>query len=132
MTQIDALQSPELLLKPELTLIDEVPQTGMGVVVQQGKFTDVGPFNEMLSRHPNLRVVDLPSRLLMPGFIDTHNHITQSYGKALAFGEPSEIFKRIWVPLEQHLTDEDLQISAQPSAMPAHVQVLVLKPLKRQ
>lgn len=117
MTQIDALQSPELLLKPELTLIDEVPQTGMGVVVQQGKFTDVGPFNEVLSRHPNLRVVDLPSHLLMPGFIDTHNHLTQSYGKALAFGEPSEIFKRIWVPLEQHLTDEDLQISAQLSAL---------------
>ena len=36
----------------------------------------------------------------MPGFVDTHHHLTQSFGKALVFGEPSEIFRRVWVPLE--------------------------------
>jgi cytosine/adenosine deaminase-related metal-dependent hydrolase len=39
----------------------------------------------------------------MPGLIDTHTHLTQSFGKALAFGEPSEIFRRIWVPMESML-----------------------------
>ena len=27
----------------------------------------------------------------MPGLMDTHHHLTQSFGKALVFGEPSEI-----------------------------------------
>jgi 5-methylthioadenosine/S-adenosylhomocysteine deaminase len=116
MNNLDVLQANELLLKPELTLLDEIPQAGMGIVVRQGRFTDLGLFAEVQSRHPHLKAIELPGRLLMPGFIDTHNHLTQSYGKALAFGEPSEIFKRIWVPLEQHLTVEDLEISAQLSA----------------
>ena len=42
----------------------------------------------------------------MPGMIDAHHHLTQSFGKSLAYGEPSEIFRRIWVPLEASLDDE--------------------------
>lgn len=119
MDTLHALQAPELLLRPQLTLIDETPQANMAVVVRDGRFTDVGPAEAVSARHPNLVATDLPGRLLMPGFIDTHNHLTQAYGKALAFGEPSEIFKRIWVPLEQHLTQEDLQLSAQLAALEA-------------
>jgi 5-methylthioadenosine/S-adenosylhomocysteine deaminase len=116
METINTLRANELLLLPQLTLIDEIPQPGIAVAIKNGKFTDIGPVEEVTQRHPYLSPIALRERLLMPGFIDTHNHLTQSYGKALAFGEPSEIFKRIWVPLEQHLTDEDLQLSAQLAA----------------
>jgi 5-methylthioadenosine/S-adenosylhomocysteine deaminase len=33
----------------------------------------------------------LPAKIIMPGFVDVHDHLTQSFGKGLAFGEPSEI-----------------------------------------
>lgn len=112
--QVDAL-----LLQPQWVLIDEVPQTGMAVVIREGRFTDVGPASEVQARNPGLTAMALPGRLLMPGFIDTHHHLTQSFGKALAFGEPSEIFKRIWVPLEQHLSQEDLYLSAKLAALEA-------------
>src|SRR5262245_34722322 len=55
----------------------------------------------------------------MPGFVDTHHHLTQSFGKALAFGEPSEIFRRIWVPLEGSLDAESLYLSAKLAALEA-------------
>ena len=42
MNNLDVLQANELLLKPELTLLDEIPQAGMGIVVRQGRFTDLG------------------------------------------------------------------------------------------
>jgi len=58
------------------------------------------------AHNPDLAVRDLPGHLIMPGFIDAHHHLTQSFGKALAFGEPSEIFRRIWVPLEASLDGE--------------------------
>jgi 5-methylthioadenosine/S-adenosylhomocysteine deaminase len=32
---------------------------------------------------------------LMPGFVDAHHHLTQTFGKALAFGEPSECLSEI-------------------------------------
>jgi len=114
-----ALNANELLLRPEYTLIDQTPQRDMAVVIRDGHFADVGPASAVAQRHPLLTPLDLPQRLLMPGLVDTHHHLTQSYGKALAFGEPSEIFRRIWVPLEQHLAERDLHLSAQLAALEA-------------
>ena len=55
--------------------------------------------------------------LLMPGFIDAHHHLTQTFGKALAFGEPSEIFRRIWVPMEGVLNEEMVYLSTKAAAL---------------
>ncbi|VWX61174.1 Amidohydrolase [Burkholderiales bacterium 8X] len=90
----------ELLLAPEWLMLPTGAATGMGVVVRERRFAQVAPIAELVAAHPHLTVIDLPRRLLMPGLIDTHTHLTQSFGKSLAFGEPSEIFKRIWVPME--------------------------------
>ncbi len=114
-----ALSQPEVLLHPAYTLIDDVPLPDMAVLIRGGRFVDVGTRESVHQRHPHLTPVSMPNRLLMPGFIDTHHHLTQSFGKALAFGEPSEIFRRIWVPLEQHLNEQDLQVSAQLAALEA-------------
>ena len=53
----------------------------------------------------------------MPGMIDGHHHLTQSFGKSLAYGEPSEIFRRVWVPLEASLDDEFVYQSAKLAAL---------------
>jgi cytosine/adenosine deaminase-related metal-dependent hydrolase len=113
------LSQPEVLLHPAYVLIDEVPEADQAVLIRDGVFADVGPREAVQRRHPHLTPVALPGRLLMPGFVDTHHHLTQSFGKALAFGEPSEIFRRIWVPLEQYLGEEELQVSAQLAALEA-------------
>jgi len=55
----------------------------------------------------------------MPGLIDAHTHLTQALGKALAFGEPSEIFRRIWVPMESTLRSEAAYVSAKLAALEA-------------
>lgn len=114
-----ALAAAELLLAPELTLLPGGPAAGLGVVVRDGRFVDIGPLPEVAPRHPQLVPLDLPQRLLMPGFIDAHHHLTQSFGKALAFGEPSEIFRRIWVPLEGSLDPHGLYLSAKLAALEA-------------
>ena len=92
---------------------------GLGVVVRDGRFADIGPLAEVAARHPQLTPLALPQRLLMPGFVDAHHHLTQSFGKALAFGEPSEIFRRIWVPLEGSLDAHGLYLSAKLAALEA-------------
>src|SRR3954447_9217533 len=112
--QFDA---PELLLRAEQTLLDDGLQPGQAVVVADGRFGDVGPAAEVRRRHPQAREVELAGHLMMPGFVDAHHHLTQSFGKSLAYGEPSEIFSRIWVPLEASLDDEFVYLAGKLAAL---------------
>lgn len=109
----------ELLLVPDFLMLRDGPVTGHAVVIAAGEFRDLGPSADVLRRNPKLQPVRLEGKLVMPGFIDVHHHLTQSFGKALAFGEPSEIFLRIWVPLESVLDDKLLHLAAKLAALEA-------------
>ncbi|SDZ96911.1 amidohydrolase family protein [Variovorax sp. YR216] len=109
--------SGDLLLAPEWLMLSEGPRQDMAVVVRGGRFLAVGPLAEVHAAHPSLAPVALPQHLLMPGLIDTHTHLTQSFGKALAFGEPSEIFRRIWVPMESVLDAHAAYLATKLSAL---------------
>jgi cytosine/adenosine deaminase-related metal-dependent hydrolase len=115
----DALGRERLLLAPEWVMLPEGPAGGLAVLVENGRFSDVGEAAALTARHPGVERVDLPRMLLMPGFVDTHHHLTQSFGKALAFGEPSEIFRRIWVPLEASLDEQSLYVAAKLASLEA-------------
>ena len=119
MSTLDSLQALDLLLAPEWVMLDDGPAQGIGVAVSKGRFVDIGPLAVVATRHPHLAAMSLPQRLLMPGFIDAHHHLTQSFGKALAFGEPSEIYRRIWVPLESELDEQALYLSSKLAALEA-------------
>ena len=115
--QAAQLQADTLLLHPQWLLL----KTGMvcehAVLVQNGRFQDVGPRALLDQRYAHLPALALPGKLLMPGMIDGHHHLTQSFGKSLAYGEPSEIFRRVWVPLEASLDDEFVYQSAKLAAL---------------
>ncbi|MGC0327407.1 cytosine/adenosine deaminase-related metal-dependent hydrolase [Streptomyces sp. SAI-170] len=116
----DSLAAPgPLLLEPDAVLLPEGPADGWAVVIGDGRFETVGPAHELKRTHPHLTPVRLPGHLLMPGFVDAHHHLTQSFGAALAFGEPSEIFRRVWVPLEGALDEEAAYTAAKLAALEA-------------
>ncbi|MDI3387735.1 amidohydrolase family protein [Streptomyces sp. B-S-A8] len=115
-----ALSAPgPLLIVPGAVLLPEGPVDGLAVLVDDGRFQAVGPAEELARTHPQLQAVRLPGHLLMPGFVDAHHHLTQSFGSALAFGEPSEIFRRVWVPLEGALDEESAYTAAKLAAYEA-------------
>jgi cytosine/adenosine deaminase-related metal-dependent hydrolase len=114
-----ALASGEALLLPGQLLTRTGPVGGHAVHVAGGKFRAVGPAEALAAACPHLAPLALPDHLLMPGFIDAHHHLTQAFGKALAFGEPSEIFRRIWVPLEGSMDADLVQLSARLGALEA-------------
>ncbi|GAA2778961.1 amidohydrolase [Streptomyces rameus] len=108
----DRLRHDTLLLVPDVTLTPDGPLDGHAVVVRDGVFRDVGPVERVVRTHPSLTPLPLSGHVLMPGFVDAHHHLTQSFGGALAFGEPSEIFRRVWVPLERALDEESAYVAA--------------------
>ncbi|MBL8289902.1 MAG: amidohydrolase family protein [Rubrivivax sp.] len=115
----NALRAGELLLACEQTLLPQGAAAGIGVHVRGGRFAAVGALDDVRAQAPGVPVLALPRTLLMPGFVDAHHHLTQSFGKALAFGEPSEIFRRIWVPLEGSLDAHGLYLAAKLAALEA-------------
>ena len=113
------LAQPELLLLPQQVLLADGPAPETAVVVRDGRFAFVGPAAEACRRWPHLALQRLPQHLLMPGLVDSHTHLTQSFGKALAFGEPSEIFRRIWVPMESTLGADAAYLASKLAALEA-------------
>nr|WP_079074966.1 amidohydrolase family protein [Streptomyces atriruber] len=108
-----------LLLVPDVVLLPEGPVKDRAVLVQDGTFRAVGPVGELARAHRDAHKVRLKGHLLMPGFVDAHHHLTQSFGKAQAFGQPSEIFKTVWEPLEHALDEETAHLSAKLAALEA-------------
>ncbi|MEV8528771.1 amidohydrolase family protein [Streptomyces sp. NPDC052000] len=106
-----------LLLIPDAVLLPEGVMELYAVIVSAGSFEAVGPTEELVRTYPHLQPLRLPGHLLMPGFVDSHHHLTQSFGAALAFGEPSEIFRRVWVPLEGALDEESAYVAAKLAAL---------------
>ncbi|TSI15124.1 amidohydrolase family protein [Brevibacterium aurantiacum] len=117
MTQLCNLHQAPTLLTPEQVLLPEGPQSDYGVLVAHGCIAAVGPLEAVAAEAPaDVSRIDLPGRLLMPGFIDAHHHLTQSFGKSLVFGEPSEIFQRVWVPMEANMDAEAIDVAARLAA----------------
>lgn len=106
-----------LLLCPGQLMTDAGPRPGMAALIVDGSFAAIGDAGDLAADHPQARRIDAPAHLMMPGMIDTHTHLTQSLGKSLVFGEPSEIFRRIWVPLEGSLSERMVYLSAKLAAL---------------
>lgn len=115
----DDFRAGRLLLVPDVVLLPEGPVKDRAVLVEGGTFRAVGPVRELTHAHRDARKVRLTGQLLMPGFVDAHHHLTQSFGKAQAFGQPSEIFKTVWEPLEHALDEETVHLSAKLAALEA-------------
>lgn len=104
------------LLAPDWLLLPEGPRREQAVLVVDGRFADVGPLALLQARYPGHALLRLENQLIMPGFIDTHHHLSQSFGKGLVFGEPSEIFRRVWIPLEGSLDTDLLYLTSKLAA----------------
>jgi 5-methylthioadenosine/S-adenosylhomocysteine deaminase len=114
-----AFSQADFLLAPEHLLLKSGCERVQAVAVRAGVISDAGPREDVCARNKDLPVRDLPGHVVMPGFIDAHHHLTQSFGKSLAFGEPSEIFRRIWVPLEASLDGGGVYLSSKLAALEA-------------
>lgn len=103
----DNLSRSEYALAPELMLTPGGVEEGMVLAVAAGRVAAVVPRAE----YPG-EVLALPGKAITPGFIDTHTHIGQTFGKALIGGEPAQIWKRVWHPMEVAMGPDEAYASA--------------------
>lgn len=108
---IEHLQAQRAVLKPELVLTPQGARTDHALVVEDGKLAFVGPAQQ-LSQADAASARSLPGHAVVPGFVDTHTHLAQTFGKILIGGEPAQIWRRLWLPMEAALDEEGDYVSA--------------------
>ena len=92
--------APDVLLAPDGVREDAV------MLVEGGTIIAVADRAEFARAYPETDIAPLPGRAVIPGFIDAHIHLGQGFGKSIIGGEPSQIWRRIWIPLESRLDPE--------------------------
>ncbi len=90
---------------------------GWGLYLEQGKIADLGPEAALKARHPHASLLDARGQLVLPGNICAHTHYYGAFSRGMGIpgaapAQFSEILKKLWWPLDQSLTEEDIRYSA--------------------
>ena len=93
-------------LAPDVILTPDGVKHDWAISFEKSRITGVGP----ASQFPD--AIALPGRAIIPGFVDAHTHVGQIFGKALIGGEPAQIWRRIWHPMERDMDEEQSYLSA--------------------
>ena len=92
--------APDVLLGPGGECVDHV------IVVRDSTIAAVLQRSAFAATWPGLELRELPGCAIVPGIIDAHHHVIEPFAKGLTFGEPAQMWKRIWLPLEAVATVE--------------------------
>jgi len=107
------MRQERFALAPDILLTPEGPQHDFVIAVDHGKITRVCAAVDYAGETPALPAVQrLSGRAIIPGFVDAHTHLGETFGKALIGGEPSQIWRRIWMPMEDALDPTGCYASA--------------------
>ena len=89
-----------------------------GILVDGNIIKEIGTFDELKAKYPNLEVIDANNQIIMPAFINVHNHIYSALARGLSIKNHNpknfiEILEGLWWNLDEHLTLEDDKVSAE-------------------
>lgn len=87
------------------------------VVIDGNLITEVGDSQTLRAKHPGVEFLDAKGGLIMPGLINTHNHIYSAFARGMAIkGYHAtnfvEILEGLWWKMDRCLTQENNELSA--------------------
>ena len=93
-------QNTDLYLGGKIVTMDEANPISEAFTVVGGKFTDVGKSDDLRTKYPHARIIQLDCRTVMPGIIESHGHLLD-LGKSFlilnveGLRSPEEVIDRI-------------------------------------
>jgi 5-methylthioadenosine/S-adenosylhomocysteine deaminase len=105
------LHKDRFTIIPDIILAADGVKTDHALVVDGSSIEAVCPV-AALSERDKKEAIPLLGKAIIPGFIDAHTHLGQTFGKALIGGEPAQIWRRIWAPMEHALDLQGCYVSA--------------------
>lgn len=94
-----------------------------GAVVVEGAFIkEIGSYDELKQRYPEAEFINAQGKIIMPGLINTHQHIYSAFARGLSIpGKPArnflEILEGTWWNIDRHMTLEQVYESAMATYM---------------
>ena len=87
------------------------------VAIDGNIIADVGSTDDLRAKHPNAEFIDANGGLIMPGLINTHNHIYSAFARGLSIKGYSprdfgDILEGMWWKIDRLLTKENDRLSA--------------------
>lgn len=117
--QPEMFSSDGYILEADMVLTAEGESPDTSLAVKDGRVAAIGTADEVNKAHPGLHHHRLDGCAIIPGLVDAHHHILDPFAKSMTFGEPAQMWRHIWMPLEATATEEDCYIGAKWSFLEA-------------
>ncbi len=104
MPDLDLFQRRAYAVQPDWLLGPSAPLERAVLVVADGRIAWCGPADAPDAPAEARAAVRLAGCAIVPGFIDVHHHVIEPFAKALTCGEPAQLWRRMWLPLEAAAT----------------------------
>lgn len=87
------------------------------IAIQNDTIIDIGPTTVLKAKYLGASFIDAKKGMIMPGLINTHNHIYSAFARGANLGGPTphnflDILESLWWKLDRLLTVEDTRYSA--------------------
>lgn len=87
------------------------------VCIENDRILEVGDYKSLLEKYKDAEFIDAKGSVIMPGFINTHNHIYSAFARGMSIpgNNPTnflEILEGTWWKLDRKLTLEQTLLSA--------------------
>ncbi len=88
-----------------------------GILIDGSLIKEVGNFTDLRNKYPDAEIIDAKNQIIMPAFLNVHNHIYSSLARGLSIKNHNpknflEILEGLWWNLDNHLTLENDKVSA--------------------
>jgi len=112
-TPDDRVEAVDYLVTGTVVTVDSERRVFLdgAVAVQGSKIVAVGPRAEVEATHRGRRRLGGPRDLVIPGLIDSHNHMAQALVRSMALEDLPNI-TRVYIPAEDVLGDDGIRTSA--------------------
>ena len=107
----------DLLVGPGLVATPDQVHENAGVLIQQGRITEIGDYQPLTTSHPTVSKLDTVGQLIMPGLINAHMHFYSTLARGMALKDDApenfvQTLERLWWRLDKALDHEDIGVSA--------------------
>ena len=81
------------------------------IAIRAKHIAAIGAPEEVRLQHPNAKIIRGKGKVVIPGLINCHTHISMSLQKGITMAVPDGLYRVMW-PVEKSLTEEDVYIGA--------------------
>jgi 5-methylthioadenosine/S-adenosylhomocysteine deaminase len=90
------------------------------VIVENGRIQDLNKHAKLKHKYPRYEKIDAAGRVVIPGLVNTHQHMAMSLLRGYADDVPLQEWLERWIwPLEKHMIGQDIYVGALLTAVEA-------------